>query len=97
MNDQAPGTTTDRQSHAATAGAAQRQHFEVVVSGAVSPALLTELADVQVHPEQMSTVLSGRFSDQAALYCLLTRLRSYALDIVEIRRAAEPPRRADRE
>jgi hypothetical protein len=45
----------------------------------------------------MSTVLSGRFRDQTALYCLLTRLRAFALDIVEIRRAAEPRGRADHE
>jgi hypothetical protein len=95
MDDQAPGTTAARVRPAGTAG--ERKHFEVVVSGAVSPSLLKELADVEVHPEQMSTVLSGRFSDQAALYCLLTRLRSYALDIVEIRRAAEPPGLADRD
>jgi hypothetical protein len=97
MNDQAPGMTAARESHVAPAGTGQRQRFEVVVSGAVSPALLTELADVVVHPEQMSTVLSGRFSDQAALYCLLTRLRSFALDIVEIRRTGEPPGRAEQE
>jgi hypothetical protein len=97
MNDQATGTTAARERRAAPAGAGQRQRFEVVVSGAVSPALLAELADVEVHPEQMSTLLSGRFSDQAGLYCLLTRLRSFALDIVEIRRTAEPPRRTEQE
>lgn len=96
MNDKAPGATAARESHVATPGTGQRQRYEVVVSGAVSPSLLTELADVVVHPEQMSTVLCGRFSDQAGLYCLLTRLRSFALDVVEIRRATEPPGLADR-
>jgi hypothetical protein len=95
MDDQAPGTTAARERPAGHAG--QCKHFEVVVSGTVSPALLAELADVQVHDEQMSTVLSGRFSDQAGLYCLLTRLRAFALEIVEIRRAADPPGRAERD
>jgi hypothetical protein len=98
MDDQAAGTTAARERPAGTAGrAGQHQRFEVVVSGAVSPALLAQLADVEVHPEKMSTVLSGRFRDQTALYCLLTRLRAFALDIVEIRRAAEPRGRADHE
>jgi hypothetical protein len=62
--------------------------FEVIVSGEVSASTLAELEDVEVFPHETSTVLSGRFKDEAGLYQLLARLRSFALEIVEVRRIA---------
>ncbi len=49
----------------------------------------------------MRTVLTGRFADQADLYGFLHRLRSYGLQVVEVRRVplaetsepSEPPER----
>jgi hypothetical protein len=67
----------------------QGEVFEVVVAGEVLPSTLVELEDVEVFPHEWTTVLSGRFEDQAGLYQLLARLRSFALEVVEVRRVAD--------
>jgi len=64
--------------------------YEVCVTGRVSPTVLREFVDVEVAAEELRTVLSGRFEDQAALYGFLHRLRSLGLDILEIRRVTPP-------
>lgn len=58
----------------------------MIVTGTVPPPALAELEDVEVFPYEMSTVLSGQFEDEAGLYRLLARLRSFALEVVEVRR-----------
>ena len=62
------------------------REYEVRVSGLVPADVLIELGDVEVTTQELRTVLSGTFPDQAALYGFLHRLRSLGLDIVEIRR-----------
>jgi hypothetical protein len=62
------------------------QVFEITIDGAVSPAALTELGDVEVSAQELRTVLSGEFKDQADLHGFLQRLRGFALEIVEVRR-----------
>ncbi len=63
--------------------------YEVRVSGLVpTKELLQELGDIGIAEHEVRTVLSGRFRDQAALYGFLHRLRTYGLEVVEIRRVA---------
>ena len=64
--------------------------YEVRVNGLVPSDLLTgELAEIEVVGHEMRTVVSVRISDQAALHAFLHRLRTYGLELVEIRRLAE--------
>jgi hypothetical protein len=92
MDDQVSSPATARARHVAATGTASScRLYEVTVAGVVSPGLLAELEEVEVYPEQLSTVLSGQLRDQAALYRLLSRLRSFALEIVEIRRTVAAP------
>jgi hypothetical protein len=64
------------------------RRYEVRVAGLVPNALLTGLGDVEVATQELRTVLSGRFPDQAALHGFLHRLRSLGLDVVEVRQVA---------
>jgi len=63
--------------------------FEVRVAGVVPETDLKDLRAVTLAPDQVNTVLYG-IDDQAALYGLLARLRSLGLEVVEVRRVAEP-------
>ncbi|HEX6249395.1 MAG TPA: hypothetical protein VFZ64_16115 [Nocardioidaceae bacterium] len=61
--------------------------YEVRIDGLVpSEELLGQLRDVHVAEHEFRTVLSGRFVDQAELYSFLNLLRSYGLEVVEVRR-----------
>ena len=61
--------------------------YEVRVSGLVpTEELLEALRGVDIAEHEFRTVLSGRFVDQAALYGFLNLLRSYGLEVVEVRR-----------
>jgi hypothetical protein len=62
------------------------QMFEVRVAGLVSDEALDRLRGVTVSSQELRTVLTGHFRDQAELHGFLARLRSLNLDIVEIRR-----------
>ena len=59
--------------------------YEVRVTGLVPNSVLLRLGDVEVTTQELRTVLSGRFPDQAALHGFLHRLRSLGLDVVEVR------------
>jgi hypothetical protein len=63
--------------------------YEVRITGAVPDAALSDLDHVAVARQEVRTVLSGRFEDQAALYGFLHRLRSLGLEVVEIRQVAD--------
>src|SRR4051794_18840958 len=65
--------------------------YEVRVTGLVPDTVLSGLGDVEIATQEMRTVLSGRFPDQAALYGFLYRLRTLGLDVVEVRRVAGRP------
>ena len=61
--------------------------YEIRVSGLVpTEQLVDELRGVDIAEHEMRTVLSGHFADQAALYGFLNLLRSYGLEVVEVRR-----------
>lgn len=63
--------------------------FEVSIDGVVPPALLAKLGDVEVSSQEMRTVLTGHFQDQSEVYGFLEKLRTYALEVVEVRRIGE--------
>ena len=64
--------------------------YEVRIDGLVpTEELVDALRDVEVVEHEFRTVLSGRFVDQAALYGFLNLLRSYGLEVVEVRRVPE--------
>ena len=61
--------------------------YEVRVNGLLpTEEIVDSLRDVEVVEHEFRTVLSGRFADQAALYGFLNLLRSYGLEVVEVRR-----------
>jgi hypothetical protein len=61
--------------------------YEVRVAGLVpTQDLLDELGDVEVAEHEFRTVLTGHFTDQAALHAFLHRLRAFGLEVVEVRR-----------
>ena len=64
------------------------RRYEVRVAGLVPNALLTGLGDVEVATQELRTVMSGQFPDQAALHGFLHRLRALGLDVVEVRQVA---------
>ncbi len=61
--------------------------YEIRVNGLVpTEQLVDQLRGVDIAEHEMRTVLSGHFVDQAALYGFLNLLRSYGLEVVEVRR-----------
>lgn len=64
--------------------------FEVRVTGNVPDDVLEQLAQVDVTTRELRTALRGRFRDQAELHGFLARLRSFGLEVVEVRRLATP-------
>jgi hypothetical protein len=64
--------------------------YEIRVVGRVPEELLPELGDVTVTTLEMRTVLTGMFTDQAALHGFLHRLRALGLDLVEVRSVVAP-------
>lgn len=67
------------------------RRYEVRVAGLVPMAVLAGLDEVEVATQELRTVLSGAFADQAALHGFLHRLRSLGLEVVEVRQPAAPP------
>jgi len=59
--------------------------YEVRVAGAVPSALVRELGDVALTRQELRTVLTCTVPDQAALHGLLARLRTFGLELVEVR------------
>jgi len=61
--------------------------YEIRLSGLVpTEELLEQVGNVDVAEQELRTVLSGRFTDQADLHGFLNRLRAYGLEVVEVRR-----------
>ncbi len=59
--------------------------YEVRVTGAVPFAVLREIGGVTSTEQELRTVLVCTLPDQAALHGLLARLRTFGLDLVEVR------------
>jgi hypothetical protein len=71
------------------------------VAGLVSPQVLGQLADIEISAQEMRTVLVCRCRDQAELHGVLARLRTFGLEVVEVRRMVgavdEVPREGGRD
>jgi hypothetical protein len=68
--------------------------YEIRVKGRLSDSLLAAFEGLSATVEPVETVLYGPVQDQAALYGLLDRIQSLGLELVEVRRLPETPRRA---
>lgn len=64
--------------------------YEVRVAGLVPPEALAGLYDVQVAEQELRTVLTGSFEDQAALHGFLQRLQALGLELIEVRSVPGP-------
>jgi hypothetical protein len=61
--------------------------YEIRLSGLVpTDYLVAQVANVDVAEQELRTVLSGHFVDQAELHGFLDLLRSLGLEVVEVRR-----------
>jgi hypothetical protein len=79
-------------SPAAPVAPAAGHTYEVRLTGRVDDLdLLSGIDEVEVTGGELRTVLLGEFTNQQELYDLLRRLRSYGLEVLEIRRLAVPP------
>jgi len=68
----------------------QPTSFEVRVRGTVPPDVLEEFEGMTAVSVPVETVLTGVLPDQSALYGVLNRLQALGLELVEVRRLAEP-------
>ncbi len=64
--------------------------YEIRVVGSVPAELRPALGDVSVTEQELRTVLTGDFVDQADLYGFLKRLRALGLDLAEVRSVPPP-------
>jgi hypothetical protein len=64
--------------------------YEVRIVGRVPDEILQELGEVTVTEQETRTLVTGDFTDQAALHGFLQRLRAYGLELVEMRVVAPP-------
>jgi hypothetical protein len=61
--------------------------YEIRIDGLVpTEELLDQLREVRVAEHEFRTLLTGRFEDQAELHSFLNLLRSYGLEVIEVRR-----------
>lgn len=66
--------------------------FEIRLNGLVATDyLLAQVENLDVAEQELSTVLSGRFVDQAELHGFLHRLEALGLEVVEVRRVSTAP------
>jgi hypothetical protein len=68
--------------------------YEIRVAGVLPPEVLLDFGRLTASVEPVETVVYGPLRDQAALYGLLTRLETFAVRVIEVRRrhdAAVPP------
>ena len=64
--------------------------YEIHIKGRVSEQLLTAFEGMEASEQSVETVLRGPVLDQAALHGLLDRIQALGLELIEVRRVAEP-------
>jgi hypothetical protein len=64
--------------------------YEVRVAGLVPQEALAGLSDVHIAQQELRTVLTGSFKDQAELHGFLHRLRALGLELIEVRSLPDP-------
>jgi hypothetical protein len=65
--------------------------YEIHIKGRVSEQLLSVFEGMEASEQSVETVLRGPVVDQAALHGLLDRVQALGLELIEVRRVAEPP------
>jgi hypothetical protein len=71
--------------------------YEIRLAGVVPPEVLLDFDRLTASVEPVGTVVHGPLQDQAALYGLLTRLETFAVRVIEIRRLHDMAAPPDRE
>lgn len=72
------------------------QVFEIRITGAVPDEVLGQVAGIEVATRELRTAVRARLRDQAELHGFLATLRTYGLEVVEVRRlTAAPPARPE--
>src|SRR5438046_10046740 len=69
-------------------------YYEIRVSGVLPPEALLDFDRLTASVEPVETVVHGPLQDQAALHGLLSRLETFAVQVIEVRRlhdTAVPP------
>jgi len=71
--------------------------FEIRVTGAVPDVVLGQVAGIESATRELRTAVRARLRDQAELHGFLATLRTYGLEVVEVRRLVDAPesRRAE--
>jgi hypothetical protein len=64
--------------------------YQVRIAGEVPVELLQDVCDLTITVELPETVLYGPLPDQSALFGLLTHLHGLGLQVIEVRRLADP-------
>lgn len=67
-----------------------KQVFEVRIEGSVPDDVLRELKDIKVISRELRTSVRASIRDQAELHGFLALLRTYGLEVVEVRRISTP-------
>ncbi|WP_313408951.1 hypothetical protein [Aeromicrobium sp.] len=73
----------------------RKQVFEVRIDGTVPEDVLLELTEIQVVTRELRTSVRASIRDQSELHGFLARLRTYGLEVVEVRRIVTPDADAD--
>jgi len=68
----------------------QQAIFEVRIEGAVPDDILDDLQNIQVVTRELRTSLRAHIRDQSELHGFLAQLRTYGLEVVEVRRVVTP-------
>src|SRR5689334_25185133 len=74
-------------------------YYEIRVAGVLPPEVLLDFDRLTASVEPVETVVHGPLQDQAALHGLLSRLETFAVQVIEVRRlhdTAVPPHREHR-
>jgi hypothetical protein len=73
-------------------------YYEIRVAGVLPPEVLLDFDRLSASVKPVETVVYGPLQDQAALHGLLTRLETFAVQVLGIRRLRDgaPPRGCER-
>lgn len=64
--------------------------YELRVRGRVGPTILASFEGWESHAEPGSTALRGPVRDQSELHGLIDRVQDLGLELIDVRRLAEP-------
>jgi hypothetical protein len=82
--DHVTGVSRDRPRRYAEA------HYEIWVGGHLGETIQLAFPTLGARAQRGNTVLSGLFTDQAALFGVLSQLEALGLELIEVRRLPPP-------